>query len=103
MRDLIDHDGRRVKLTSERERHILEHPEMTALLPEIERTLREPQIVRRSRSEAAAELCYRFYSKTVVGDKWLCVVVKYQATDAFVLTAYLTDRVKSGETLWPKP
>ena len=36
-----------------------------------------------------------------VGDKWLCVVVKYTADDAFVLTAYLTDKLKKGEQLWP--
>jgi hypothetical protein len=38
---------------------------------------------------------------TRVGDKWLCVVVKYAADDAFVLTAYLTDKPKKGEQLWP--
>jgi hypothetical protein len=31
----------------------------------------------------------------------LCVVVKYAQADAFVLTAYLTDKPKKGEQLWP--
>jgi len=31
----------------------------------------------------------------------LCVVVKTFDADAFVLTAYLTDRIKEGEVLWP--
>jgi hypothetical protein len=39
---------------------------------------------------------------TLVGDKYLCVAVKIRATDAFVLTAYLTDRVKRGVPLWPR-
>ena len=34
--------------------------------------------------------------------KWLCVVVKYAADDAFVVTVYLTDQLKAGETIWPK-
>jgi hypothetical protein len=38
---------------------------------------------------------------TRVGDKYLCVVVKLIADDAFVLTAYLTDTVKKGRLLWP--
>ena len=37
----------------------------------------------------------------MVGDKYLCVVVKVLPADAFVLTAYLTDKVKKGEQLWP--
>ncbi len=47
-------------------------------------------------------LFYEFYAKTMVGGKWLCVVVKYAAEDAFVVTAYLTDQLKVGEVIWPK-
>lgn len=32
----------------------------------------------------------------------LCVVVKYAAADAFVLTVYLTDQPKKGKRVWPK-
>jgi hypothetical protein len=42
------------------------------------------------------------YVQTRVGGKWLCVVVKYLPDDAFVITAYLTETIKAGETLWPK-
>ena len=37
----------------------------------------------------------------MVGGKHLCVVVKVRQEDAFVVTAYLTDRVKKGILLWP--
>lgn len=68
---------------------------------EIIRTLQNPAEVRVSRSDAAVRLFYEFYSRTAVGDKWLCVVVKYLADDAFVITAYLTDKIKPGERIWP--
>ncbi len=68
---------------------------------EIERVLTEPQTVRRSRSDDAVRLFYEFYARTIVGGKWLCVVVKYAEGDAFVVTAYLTDKPKTGDTLWP--
>ena len=68
---------------------------------EIERVLREPLFVRRSRSDEAVRLFYEFYAQTIVGGKWLCVVVKYGENDAFVVTAYLTDKPKAGEDLWP--
>ena len=41
-------------------------------------------------------------AQTIVGGKWLCVVVKYGNKDAFVVTACLTDKPKAGEDLWPK-
>ena len=74
---------------------------MKELGAEIERVLTEPQIVRRSRSDDAVRLFYEYYAQTIVGGKWLCVVVKYLGDDAFVVTAYLTDKPKTGDTLWP--
>ena len=62
----------------------------------------QPLLVRRSRSDSNARLFYEYYAKTLVGGKWLCVVVKYNESDAFVVTAYLTDKPKAGEDLWPK-
>lgn len=94
--------GTKVRLTDERLAHILGHPEMQEMEQEIERVLHEPQIVRRSRSDEAVRLFYRFYAQTLVGGKWLCVVVKYITNDAFVITAYLTDKPKAGEDLWPR-
>lgn len=99
--ELTDCFGNRVRLTPERRAHILEHPEMSGMALEIERALAEPELVRRSRSDSAVRLFYRFYALTDVGGKWLCVVVKYTAGDAFIVTAYLTDKPKSGEDLWP--
>jgi len=101
MKTVRDHQGRDLRLTDERLSHILEHPEMVAMETAIVETLREPELVIQSRSDATAALHYRFYYGTKVGDKWLCVVVKYESDDAFVLTAYLTDKPKKGEQLWP--
>ena len=101
MKTLPDCFGRQVRLTEERLAHILEHPEMKEMGAEIERVLRQPQLVRRSRSDEAVRLFYEFYAQTIVDGKWLCVVVKYLENDAFVVTAYLTDKPKAGEDLWP--
>lgn len=53
-------------------------------------------------SDPQARLYYRFSFRSMVGGKYLCVIVKEFGSDAFVLTDYLTDRIKRGETLWPK-
>lgn len=101
MRILKDYRGRDVRLTDERLRHIMEHPEMSALEAAIEETLAHPQSVFQSASDENANLSYSYLRDTFFGDKWLCVVVRYDKRDAFVLTAYLTDRPKKGEHLWP--
>ncbi len=101
MKTIKDCFGHQVRLTDERMKHILEHPEMREMSGEIERVLSQPQLVRRSRSDTAVRLFYEFYAQTIVGGKWLCVVVKCAEDDAFVVTAYLTDKPKTGEDLWP--
>lgn len=64
-------------------------------------TLANPVAVVESLSDLQARLYYRFYFGTLVGDKYLCVVVKGASGDAFLLTAYLTDRIKRGKEVWP--
>lgn len=101
MKMLVDYLGKAVRLTDERLAHITKHAEMVNMQHALEETLNKPQLVIRSSADETASLNYRFYYGTLVGDKWLCVVVKYALDDAFVLTAYLTDKPKKGEQLWP--
>ena len=49
-----------------------------------------------------ARLYYRFYRATSVGDKYVCVVVKSPDEGGFVVTAYLTDRIKRGYSYGPR-
>jgi hypothetical protein len=95
-----DYEGRAVRLTDERWAHISEHPEMSNMRAAIEETLAGPEVVVQSPSEPRARLYYRFYHRTLVGGKYLCAVVLAKDADAFVVTAYLTDRVKRGLILW---
>ncbi len=100
MEVIIDHQGLGVRLTDERLAHILDHPEMIGLEVAISETLKYPALVIQSISDETARLYYRFYAGTRVGDKLICVVVKVKPDDAFVLTAYLTDKPKKGAVLW---
>jgi len=99
---LTDHEGRRIRLTDERWRHILEHPEMTFMREALEEILAAPESVMESLSDPAARLYYRFYQRTIVGGRYLCAVVRVSPDDAFVVTAYLTDRIKKGRMIWPR-
>jgi hypothetical protein len=77
------------------------HPEMAGLEEAIVETLAAPERVVQSVSDESVELSYRYYPITRVGSKYLCVVVKVTAGDAFIITAYLTDQIKRGFQLWP--
>ena len=103
MRVLHDYQGLAIRLTDERRDHLLEHPEMMQMESSIEETLLHPEKVVQSLSDPAVQLYYRFYFRTVVGGKFLCVVVKMGDAGSFLLTAYLTDHIKKGERLWPNP
>ena len=99
---LRDYKGLAIRLTGERLAHIMEHPEMAGLENAIAETLAQPEGVVESLSDPEARLYYRYYLGTRVGDKWFCVVVKVMDQDAFVLTAYLTDKIKRGVQIWPR-
>ena len=77
MKVLTDCFGSRIRLTDERLAHILEHPEMRGVEPQIETAISKPTTVRLSRSDSEVRLFYTFCAETIVGGKWLCVVVKY--------------------------
>ena len=102
MQVLTDYEGRKIRLTEERLAHILEHPEMRGMEHRIAETLRHPERVLESLSDPRARLYYRFYMGTQVGDKHLCVAVKLEQNDAFVLTAYLMSKPAGGRQLWPR-
>jgi hypothetical protein len=64
-------------------------------------TLKAPVTVIQSRTDPAVRLFHSRQTTQLFGEKWVCVVVKYNANDAFVITAYLTDKEKFGTRLWP--
>lgn len=103
MATLADVHGRSVRLTEERREHLeTNHPEMAGQIPRIAQTLADPDVIIRSGVGQDTELFYRLYEQTPVTRKHLCVVVKSVANDNFIVTAYYTDRIKRGETLWAK-
>jgi hypothetical protein len=102
--EITDYFGRTIRLTEERLEHLLNnHPEIKAeSISIIVETIQNPEQIIVSDSDNSVELFYRYYLKTTIGDKWLCVVVKNLETDFFIITAYFTNQVKKGEILWKK-
>lgn len=96
MKRLSDYADRDVRLTDERLEHIEQRPEMEGQTDRVEETLKEPGDVRKSEQDEAVFLYYRQYDETPVTEKYLLVVVKVGTESPFVITAFYTDRIKSG-------
>lgn len=102
MTTLRDFDGRAVRLTDERLAHILEHSEMQGQEQRIAETLLTPDSVILSHHDSTVHLYHRLFEETPVTRKYLVVAVKYLEQDAFVITAFFTDKEKKGTRIWPR-
>ena len=76
---------------------LIKHPELEGKLSDVQKTLLEPTEIRKSKRD---ELIFLFYSEDV--KHWLCVVTKKIKLEGFLVTAYITDKIKEGEIVWQK-
>lgn len=97
---LIDHTGREIRLTVERQKHILEHPEMAQQLERIKETIKTPESIIATTADDKVHVYHRYYETTPVTSKFLLVAVKLLEDDAFVLTAFFSRREKKGTVIW---
>ena len=102
MQILKDRNGREIRLTDEPLQHILEHPEMRGQEARLIETLLMPNSIIASHHDAALLLCHKLYDQTPVTRKYLVVMVKYLEQDAFIVTAFFTDREKKGTLVWTR-
>jgi hypothetical protein len=71
------------------------HPVLSGKEGDVYLTLSQPDEVRRSKYDHEVYLLYRRFEK-----RWLCAVVRVRDAEGFLVTAYPTDALKSGETIW---
>jgi hypothetical protein len=76
---------------------VIKHPELENRLSDVKQTLERPTEIRKSKRD---EFIFLHYSERL--QYWLCVVTKQSGLDGFIVTAYITDRIKEGEIVWPK-
>ena len=72
------------------------HPEVTGKILLAKSTLKMPDVIRRSKADKSV---YLFYKK--INGYWICVIAKCIVKDGFVITVYLTDKIKEGIKIWP--
>jgi hypothetical protein len=101
---ITDFQGQQIRLTVGQWNHVLaEHPYMSDMEWAVRETLEDPEEVRQSRKNPnTGRLYYRWYTNTALGNKWVLVIVKFLAHDAFISTAYVTNRIRPGGLIWRK-
>lgn len=73
------------------------HPSLFGHENEVKQTLSDPDEIRRSKKDPDV---YLFYQGTK--PRWICAVARKQGESGFLITAYHTDSIKAGETIWKK-
>ncbi|MBI4687581.1 MAG: DUF4258 domain-containing protein [Nitrospirae bacterium] len=75
----------------------LKHPEIEGKESEVQKCLSEPIEIRKSSEDPNVYLYYSSYIKY-----YICVVVRHLNGDGFIITAYITDKIKEGESIWKR-
>lgn len=75
----------------------LKHPEIEGKETEAKNCLSNPIEIRRSSEDPDVYLYYSQYMTY-----YLCVVARHLNGDGFIITAYITDKIKEGEIVWKK-
>ncbi|MEA2074365.1 MAG: DUF4258 domain-containing protein [Euryarchaeota archaeon] len=73
------------------------HPSVANMMNEARLALIDPFEVRGSRQDPNVILYYR-----KLNNKFICTVVKHLNREGFIITVYLTYKIKRGEVLWKK-
>lgn len=85
-----------IELTPERKGHILlYHPDLKLHFSKFKQALLSPTEIRVSKSDPKVLLFYKQFAR-IGGEKYIAIVVKFDKRN-FILTAYLTNRILSGE------
>ena len=92
--------GKSIRTTRNYWQKIVEnkHPKIEGKVPEVKKTIKEPDQIRRSKTDPDVYLYYRTHNDYY----FLSVVVKHLNGEGFVVTTYITDTIKEGETVWEK-
>jgi hypothetical protein len=89
---------RKIKLTETRWRKILiKHPIMENKQMLVMAALLQSDEIRISKIDSTVFLYYK-----KINEKLICVVCKHLNKEGFIITSYLTDRIKEGELVWRK-
>lgn len=92
--EVISSLGKRIRVTKDYWNKIVEtkHKIMDGKEDLVKSTLKNPNEIRISRKDPRANLFFR-----KINGKYCCVVTKHLNGEGFIITTYITDRIKIGD------
>jgi len=76
----------------------IKHPAILGKEEQIQETLRDPDVIRKSKSDSSVYLFYKRQNK-----HYIAVVIRHMnEKEGFIITSYLTHNIKEGKQIWPK-
>ncbi len=76
----------------------IKHPVMAGREEDVKKTLEQPDEIRQNKSD---QNVYLFY-KAEREKRWICAVSRQTGEEGFLITAYPTDAIKEGVSVWHK-
>jgi hypothetical protein len=76
----------------------IKHPAMAGREEDVKKLLEQPDEIRQSKSD---QNVYLFY-KAEREKRWICAVSRQTGEEGFLITAYPTDAIKEGVSVWHK-
>ena len=74
----------------------IKHPSMKGKEDVIKKTLKDPDQIRKSKTDTNV---YLYYKKNAV---FTCVICRHENGEGFIITTYQTDKIKEGVIIWKK-
>ena len=92
--------GVKIRVTTSYWNFIIEskHPIMKDKETLVKTTLKSPDLIKKSTKDRSVFLYYKSYKKN-----FAVVVCKHLNGSGYIITTYITDRIKIGEQIWKKP
>jgi hypothetical protein len=78
------------------QRLLIKHPDLQALEEFVQQALSSPDEIRQSSQDPGVLLFYHIQRS----NRWVVAVARRLNGDGFLITAYQTDAIKEGETIW---
>jgi hypothetical protein len=90
-----DKNGKLIRLTNKQHSHIMdEHPYMHKYIEEIKETLKKPDKISSYSFDEDVHYFYKGYKNLEKPNKFILVIVKYLNGEGYVISSYLTQKIK---------
>ncbi|MBI2971416.1 MAG: DUF4258 domain-containing protein [Candidatus Aenigmarchaeota archaeon] len=97
--EVMSASGKKIRTTRKYWEFIIaiKHPSMTGKEDVVKITLKDPVEIRKSKHDEKTYLYYRKHN-----GYFCCVVCKHENGKGYIITAYITDKIKEGGIIWKK-